>query len=49
MFREDISLNHMTATGAMVQTAVPDRIIKVTDLGEILEDIIDKIEERVQK
>ena len=38
MVKEDISLDHMTETGAMVQTAIPDRIIKVIDLREILEE-----------
>ena len=42
MVREDISLDHVTEAGAMVQMAVPDRIIKVTDLGEVLEDIVEK-------
>ena len=46
MVKEDISLDHMTETGAMVQTAIPDRNIKVIDLGEILEEIVDKIVEK---
>ena len=45
MVKEDISLDHMTETEAMVQTAIPDRIIKVIDLREILEEIVDKIVE----
>ena len=35
MVNEDISLDHMTEIGAMVQMAIPDRIIKVVDLEEI--------------
>ena len=33
----------MTETGAMAQTVMPDRIIEVIDLGEILEEIVDRI------
>ena len=36
----------MTETGAMVQMAIPDRIIEVIDLREILEEIVDKIVEK---
>ena len=36
----------MTEAGAMVQTAIKDRIIEVTDLGEILEEIVDKVVEK---
>ena len=46
MVKEDISLDHMTEAGAMVQTAIQDRIIEVIDLGEILEEIVDKIIEK---
>ena len=46
MVREDISLDHMTEAGAMIQIATQDRIIKVIDLGEILEEIVDKIVEK---
>ena len=46
MFKEDISLDHMTEAGAMVQKTIQDRIIEVTDLGEILEEILDKIVEK---
>ena len=46
MVKEDISLDHMTEAGAMVQTATQDRIIKIIDLGEILEEIVDKIVEK---
>ena len=45
MIKEDISLDQMTETGAMIQTAIPDRIIEVIDLGEILEETADKIVE----
>ena len=30
----------MTETGAMAQAAIPDRIIEVIDLGEILEETV---------
>ena len=46
MVKEDISLDHMTETGAMVQMAIPDRIIEVIDLREILEEIVDKMVEK---
>ena len=46
MVKEDISLGHMTEVGAMVQTAIQDRIIEVIDLGEILEEIVDRIVEK---
>ena len=36
----------MTETGAMVQTAIPDRIIEVVDLGEISEETADRIVEK---
>ena len=44
---EDISLDQMTETGAMVQTAIQDRIIGVIDLEEILEKIADRVVEKV--
>ena len=37
---------HMTETGAMVQTAIQDRIIELVDVWEILEEIVDKIVEK---
>ena len=46
MVKEDISLDHMTEAGAMVQTTIQDRIIEVIDLGEILEEIVDIIVEK---
>ena len=36
----------MTEAGAMVQTTIQDRLIEVTDLGDILEEIVDKIVEK---
>ena len=36
----------MIETGAMAQTAMPDRIIEVIDLREILEEIVDRIVEK---
>ena len=46
MVREDISLDQMTETGAMVQMAIQDRIIKVVDLGEISEEIAGRVVEK---
>ena len=46
LVRRDISPDQMTETGAMAQTVMPDRIIEVIDLGEILEEIIDRIVEK---
>ena len=36
----------MTEAGVMIQIATQDRIIEVIDLGEILEEIVDKIVEK---
>ena len=36
----------MKETGAMAQTAIPDRIIEVIDLGEILEETIGRVVEK---
>ena len=38
-----ISPDQMTETGAMAQTVMPDRIIDVIDLGEILEERVDRL------
>ena len=46
MVKEDISPDQMTETGAMVQTAIQDRIIKVVDLGEISQKIADRVVEK---
>ena len=46
MVKENISKDHMTEAGAMVQTVIQDRIIEIIDLGEILEEIVDKIVEK---
>ena len=46
MVKRDIGPDQMTETGAMAQAAIPDRIIKVTDLGKILEGIVDGIVEK---
>ena len=45
--KEDISLGQMTETGAMVQTAIQDRIIGVIDLEEILEEMVGRVVEMV--
>ena len=42
MVREDISLDHITEAGVMIQIATQDKIIEVIDLGEILEEIVNK-------
>ena len=47
MVKKDISPDQMTETGAIAQTAIPDRIIKVIDLGEILEEIVGRVVEKV--
>ena len=46
MVEEDISPGQMTETGAMVQTAIPDRIIEVVDPGEISEETADRVVEK---
>ena len=43
MINRDISLDQMTEIGAMAQAAIPDRIIKVIDLGEILEETVGRV------
>ena len=45
--KKDISPHQMTETDAMAQTAIPDRIIEVVDLGEILEEIVGRVVEKV--
>ena len=47
MVKEDISLDQMTETGAMVQTAIQGKIISVIDLEEILEEIAGRLVEKV--
>ena len=46
MVEEDISPGQMTDTGAMVQTAIPDRIIKVVDPGETSDETADRVVEK---
>ena len=46
MVKRDISPNQMTETGAMAQAAIPDRIIEVIDLGEILEETVGRVVEK---
>ena len=33
----------MTETGPMAQAAIPDRVIEVIDLGEILEETVGRV------
>ena len=40
MVKEDISPDQMTETRAMAHAAIPDIIIEVIDLGEILEETV---------
>ena len=49
MVKEDISLDQMTETRAMVQTAIQDRIIGVIDLEDILEEIAGRVVEKVME
>ena len=46
MVEEDNSPGQMTEKGAMVQTAIPDRIIEVVDPGEISEETADRVVEK---
>ena len=46
MVKRDINPDQMTETGVMAQAAIPDRIIKVIDLGEILEETVGKVVEK---
>ena len=43
MVKRDISSDQMTETGATAQAAIPDRIIKAIDLGEILEETVGRV------
>ena len=47
MVKEDISLDQMIETGAMAQTAIQDRIIRVVDLEESSEEIAGRVVEKV--
>ena len=46
MVEKDISPGQMTETGAIAQTAIPGRIIKVVDPGEISEETADRVVEK---
>ena len=46
MVKRDISPDQMTEARVMIQIATQDKIIKVIDLGEILEEIVDRIVEK---
>ena len=45
MVMKDISPDQMTETWAMPQTTIPDRVIEVIDLGEILEETVGRVVE----
>ena len=47
MVKEDISLDQMIETGAMVWTTIQDRIIGVVDKEEISEEIAGRVVEKV--
>ena len=47
MVKEDIKPGQMIETGVMVQTSIQDKIIGVRDLEEILEEIADRVVEKV--
>ena len=47
MVKEDISLGQKIEIGVMVQTAIQDRIIRVIDSEEILEEIVARVVEKV--
>ena len=49
MVKEDIRPGQMIETGVMVQTAIKGKIIGVIDLEEILEEIADRVVEKVIK
>ena len=46
MVKRDISPDQMTETEVMAQAVIPDRIIGVIDLGEILEKTVGRIVEK---
>ena len=47
MVKEGIRPGQMTETGVMVQTVIQDKIIGVIDSKEILEEIVDRVVEKV--
>ena len=47
MVKEDIRPGQMIETGVMVQTAIQDKTIGVMDSEEILEEIADRVVEKV--
>ena len=47
MVKEDIKPGQMIETGVMMQTAIQDKIIGVIDSEEILEEIADRVLEKV--
>ena len=47
MVKEDIKPDQMIETEVTVQTAIQDKIIRIIDLKEILEEIADRVVEKV--
>ena len=47
MVKEGIRPGQMTETGVMVQTVIQDKIIRVIDSDEILEEIVGRVIEKV--
>ena len=47
MVKRDISPDEMTETEVMAQAVIPDRTIEVKDLGEILEETVGRVVEKI--
>ena len=46
MVKRDISPDQIAETGVMAHSAIPDRVIEVIDLGEILEETVGRVVEK---